>query len=500
MRSTIDIVRSFSPMGAALGVLVFATLMTSASSLFVHADKMNAPQCAQIDIEASDLEAHLQKAADDVKSFQTERGKPAAWPCLPDEVIGNHHAPVMKEVGYLSAINWAFGLGVFFPVMLYFVLTAMESLDKALERALAAGMLRRKKGATGRTADVIVRERWDATLRTASRYVGFLFTVGFLFSMAEWWTNSGQQLSAHSLDGLASGEYDWSVAALVLKQGVAPTPMANGVFSCIVFTLLQGGFIAALGLLITFMLAINNFFSWLSDERKQLKAIANNAKTPNKPAQRKDEIVVVTLNLKSKDPRLGFEFFEDAVAKVLLAASFAFCVFYSSRLWNVFLHNGFDHDVGDFFKRYVLLGLANDGKKTAWIDNAREAIHGMAVAAMDFSSVLVTVAALSVFLIVASLPSIVLNKAANEARENTKKRKLTPANQTKLTQLQTWPLGYPSQTILWLGIVLAVVTMFFYPLGVVFLTMVVVAEATRLFKRRNVRARTNARRANRNPV
>ena len=52
-----------------------------------------------------------------------------------------------------------------------------------------------------------------------------------------------------------------------------------------------------------------------------------------------------------------------------------------------------------------------------------------------------------------------------------------------MKKVPTWPLGYLSQALLLIGMVLAMGTMFFYPLGIVFLTMILSAGVTRLMKR-----------------
>lgn len=152
---------------------------------------------------------------------------------------------VLKEVGYVAALNWSISPFILFPLVGILTLVIIATAPNVLREMAKGNMFfdrARRKFISDPTP---VLAQWNHLLAYGA-IVWILLSLGGLFvSIDEWWRDSGEPLFDSSIQTKADlervdeererqepREWDWSVAYF-LKAGVDRT--ANAIFSLAVF-------------------------------------------------------------------------------------------------------------------------------------------------------------------------------------------------------------------------------------------------------------------------
>ncbi len=334
---------------------------------------------------------------------------------------------VIKEVGYIPAINWSAAYILEFPLILYFLFEAFASVPDSIRRLSARGML---VGSDLSMVDARLPLRdWNDALRRSVIVTAGLFLVAILEPICEWWASSGYPLLAGRLSAVAEKENDWSVGAL-LTRADGFHRLSNAIFSLLVFAQ-QGMMIAAFSLILVFTATFCVFFG------------------------KRHESWQVIPDTDDRDPHKGFEIFETTITHLLSAALLSLTIFYSSILQNYYLRTSYS-SLLQFCRDDIIAGATALKSRTPDVPSLLGAVPTKLVGnAINFSVGQTRLGGLIVVLLILCVPLWILRGVA--------KRGTIAANYTR--RIEYWPLSYISLNAYLLVCALAGLSLIFYRVG-----------------------------------
>jgi hypothetical protein len=350
---------------------------------------------------------------------------------------------VIKEVGYLPAINWTVAYLILFPLIVYFLLEAFECVPNSIGLLAGRGML--VDGKLTRIEPNTVLDDWNAALKRSVLVTAGLFVVAVVEPVIEWWATSAYPLIAHSLNAVPEHEYDWSVGAL-LTGGDGLHRLLNGAFSLMVFAQ-QAAMIAAFALILVFTATFCLFFGKVRDSWQ------------------------IIPDTSDKDPHRGFEIFEATITHLLSAALLSLAIFYLSILQNYYLRTSFQN-LFQFCQEDIVAGAMAVRSHTSDIPSLLSPVPTKLVEnPINFSVGQTRLGGLIVMLLILGVPLWILRGVA--------KRGAIAANY--VGRIDFWPLSYISLNTYLVICALAGLSLIFYRIGLWIFGVLACALLTRCF-------------------
>ncbi|HSL71867.1 MAG TPA: hypothetical protein VK864_16585 [Longimicrobiales bacterium] len=362
---------------------------------------------------------------------------------------------VVSQRGYISAVNWSVNFLIMLPLLLFFMVVALQRIPPLCEALARARMV------VTRTNEPVSEETilgiFDRQFSRATKYLAGFGLLAVVWSAIEWFQTSlgpvvwKRQVPINEIDWAMKAAYDSSANAA-----------ANIGFSIIAFVA-QAALAFLLIVFIGFVVSFATAVSRLANEYRL------------KP------------NLRSEDPRRGFQIFERITVTIMLATLVIYGMFYLTRVWNAYLdpHNG-NPTLLDFILGDLIKGFTN-GLVTGFGE-------AFATTHFDQSSGIVTLAAPLIFVLVFVAIAAVLGDAAKGARElvsteldhaeeSASYDGLTVAEaRARVKSMVMWPVSYPRPLQLLVFMLFAILCLVFYRLGLVYMGIVFAATLTSVVK------------------
>jgi hypothetical protein len=394
-------------------------------------------------------------------------------------------APLRKEVGFLSALNWSLGALLVIPAIIAFGLYTYRELPRIFEHLAKRHMvvdeaLRSVDGAR-------ITELWRGYARTIAVLSAGAFVVAIGYALWEYYYVIGQ----HYLRGefpaalrLADAyqERDWSVAALLgadESRGISKT--ANALFALFVYVLYAGlpsGFVFSIYI---YLVGISIFVYSLAHREQGLRLV---------PDLRGSDAAY--------DRRAGLQVFEPLVQNALFVTLLSFLLLFLIHLQNVYLRVPVS-SVFDF--AFPQLGGSGQG----WM-GALESVVGAITARAglaNLNSALAYGFGSFLFVMVLAILAVTLRLAAQQSRgrlaelladEDTKLPEwLAPLGREKclerLEAMSMWPARWPRINQLAAATVVAALCLVFYKVGLIVVVAGLLIVCYRLLSPRSARLR-----------
>lgn len=276
--------------------------------------------------------------------------------------------PEDKEVGYLLAPNWILSPILLFPLLGLLTFLLVRQIDEALPKLIRSRMVVNRGSRKAARTTQSLKRRFYTILGGLLPVWLLLSALASVVSYDEWSTICAAPLDdMQSLEDVrqyndnTSGkkiEVDWSIAG-VFKENV--DRQSNKRFSFAALVVLQSLELWVLALFLIVTMAFGAFILSLSlGKRSRLVP-----------------------NLKSEDPRKGFELFEGAGFLILMAVLVTFLALYFTKLQNTFMRvEGSPHIFEFVFGPVREVIAAGKGQALADLGGLIELVQGMS----DFSS------------------------------------------------------------------------------------------------------------------
>jgi hypothetical protein len=333
----------------------------------------------------------------------------------------------VKEVGYISAINWSVAYLLPVPLIVYFLFEAFASVPDSIRTLASRGML--VDSELNSVDRALPLQDWNEALRRSVTVTAVLFLIAILEPILEWWASSGFPLFTGRLKDVAENELDWSVGAL-LRGADGLHRFLNAVFSFMVFGQ-QTVMIAAFSLILVFT---GTFCFFFGRQRDSWQIVPD-------PGDR--------------DKHKGFEIFETTITHLLSAALLSLTVFYSSILQNYYLRTTFA-SLFQFCDDDILAGSAALRSRAPDIPSLLGRVPTKLVGnPINFSVGETKLGSLIVVLLILCVPLWILRGVA--------KRGAIAANYTG--KIEFWPLSYISLNTYLFVCALAGLSLIFYRVG-----------------------------------
>jgi hypothetical protein len=337
-------------------------------------------------------------------------------------------AGTVKEVGYISAINWSFAFLVLFPLIVFFLFEAFASIPDSIRALAKRRMLVDENLQPVEEGEAL--EDWENALNSSAKVAAGLMIVAVIEPLIEWWATSGYPLLKGRLDLVAEHEYDWSVGALLMQSSSLIHRLANALFSLFVFVQ-QSMMIFAFALVLILTALFCVFFG-----KQRLTW----------------QIVPVASD---RDPHKGFQIFEAPITHLLSAALLSLTIFYCSILQNYYLRTSYE-SISEFCRKDVLAGAAsikdNNPDVPSMLGVAPSHLIGNVI---NFSVGQTRLGGLLALLVILGAPLWILRGVA--------KRGAIAANYT--AKIEYWPLSYVSLNTYLVICVVAGLSLVFYRVG-----------------------------------
>jgi hypothetical protein len=383
----------------------------------------------------------------------------------------NHAGPtcVSRQIGYLWAPNWSLTYAILGPLALCLMLEALKGIRDALDYLFHQEMVREDDMKA--VGECLSTRAWVLGTRTRASFLAiFAGLIPAVLSYAEWYPNNLQRLLRGSCSNCDPSDYDWGLAG-ILSGGNGPGWLANSIFDFLSFTC-EGLLIAAAVLC----------FLYLLDLAQVLPG----------PEGRVNKCLLP--NLRSDDPRRGFQQFEEPLQLMLNACLTFFLICYSIRINRIYMRNTQGYtSVMDFLQKDIyslitqkVLELKGSQLLGALFSTSPDARYQDFLGAIAL--ILVAVFSLGVI-------SFTVGKAARHAQDNaiayyehSRAESLfdlpVKEEKSRANKMTTWPLEWRYfQLDALLGIMgFALVSVWFYRLGL-YVFLVVVATLLLRFKK-----------------
>lgn len=372
-------------------------------------------------------------------------------------------AEIVKEVGYGSAINWTLTTCLLLPAAILYLFKSFRSFHSALCSLTMNTML--LKGDFTPVAKEELLNNWKSILNRHRIWLFVLITIGLLFSLWEWFDYSCYPLFSNDIK--LAVEWDWSVGALLNKDGL---PMLNDSIPRFKNALLsfcaflnQAIIISVVAALVYQSLIAASFFSNLN---------------------RNDSTDYYLIpDPTSDDRRKGFEHLSQYVEHLLLLVSILYTIFYTSRLQNIYLRSKAT-SLLEFIKNDLIIGLTSNPWDIGSATHVLKQAIQEAPVEVDYSSIMVSLAAFGIMLVAAYVIGTTLRETAKQSKQNLEVLiqnhpeecesvlgLSTKKIRKSMKDMVFWPVNYIKAGQFFGLIFLGVFCIIFYRIGVVLISL-----------------------------
>jgi hypothetical protein len=233
-----------------------------------------------------------------------------------------------RQVGYLWAPNWSLTYAILGPLGLFLMLEALKGTRSALNYLFTSDMVRDDNRKP--VKEELSSHSW--AIGTKARrwfFLTFALIVPALLAYPEWYSHNFLRLMASKCSNCGPSDYDWGLATIINQQG-APNWVANSVFDFLAFTC-EALLIGSVVLCFLYLLDVNQVLPGPEGR-------INNVLWPN---------------LRSTDPRRGFQEFEDPLQLMLNASLVFFIVCYFIRVNRIYMRHVECSSITDFIQHDI---------------------------------------------------------------------------------------------------------------------------------------------------
>jgi len=375
----------------------------------------------------------------------------ASWKAAPPPPIGG----IVREVGYLPALNWSLTYGILFPVLLYLMTNTISGLADALDSLHKFGMVRQKH-AIDPVREPLLTSSWLAGTQVRARLIMvFAVLIPIAFGLTEWFLNNLLRL-IHMSSVPSASDYDWGLAGIMPLPGhqewTLTLRLANSAFDLVAFMTE----IFLISSLMAFFLAVLDLGRVI-------------------PSGRRSDSLELVPDLHDNDRRLGFEVFALPLENLFGVALVAYLICYLVRLQGAYMASSNATNLADFVSADILSGIKQAATSLSRSAFADVLSHLFDLGEQQMRGVLAWM--MSVLIAIFSLATVVITArgAALAAQTNTR-RKLDDGSlgltgidketaSKKLDSMVIWPLGYLKLDTLVFWVTIAVLTLILYRIG-----------------------------------
>jgi hypothetical protein len=290
-----------------------------------------------------------------------------------------------KQLGWSYEPNWWSTFVFWIPMALYFCCSVINSIPQVISKLVTNHMVRDTAGDLV-SNDALVAD-WRLYAGWAVRIAVSFSAVGFLVSWIEWYKYC-------LIPSLHPGQIVHFVHGWTLANTLDPTD-TNGAyvasFGFLAFSA-QGG---AITCFLFYILILMAFATW----------IFMTTNDGNK--------FVLRPNLRSDDPRRGFEKFEPFIENVLFASMALFFQFFITRIQFVFLDDAKSKTIFEFLGRNLTLGFGSD---TATLAQRGAELFDFG-GTLHFANTMMIVATLVTVLTAFLVPTVIVKSAAGRSKD-----------------------------------------------------------------------------------
>jgi len=240
-----------------------------------------------------------------------------------------------RQIGFLWAPNWSLTYAILGPLALLLMLEALKGIRDALDSVFQAEMVRDEHMEPIRVC--LSSCAWKAGTRARSWFLAICAgLVPALLAYPEWWVHNLMRLKAGSCQACNPSDYDWGLAAIIRGWGGGPGWPENAAFDFLAFTC--EAFLLGAAILC---------FLYLLDLRQVLPG----------PESRVNGFLWP--NIRSNDPRRGFQEFEEPLQLMLYACLTFFLICYSIRINRIYMRSVGYSSIIDFIQSDIMSLVKN---------------------------------------------------------------------------------------------------------------------------------------------
>jgi hypothetical protein len=234
-----------------------------------------------------------------------------------------------REVGYLWAPNWSLTYAILGPLALFLMLETLKGIRGALDYLSKTEMIRNDHMEP--VSDCVSSRAWEKGTRARRWFlVVCAGLVPALLAYPEWYSHNLTRLMAGVCNDCEPSDYDWGLAAIIKGTGKVVSWRANSAFDFVAFT--------CEALLIGATVACFIYLLHLDQVLPGPEGLVDKCLVPN---------------LRSSDPRRGFQKFEQPLQLMLNACLTFFLICYSIRINRLYMRSVGYTSVVDFVQRDV---------------------------------------------------------------------------------------------------------------------------------------------------
>jgi hypothetical protein len=346
-----------------------------------------------------------------------------------------------REVGFVRALNWSATFLALFPFAAYLMLSVLQWIPDMIEELGERGMVRDRHYQLVRHAGARLVEEWERprTRRT------LLLALGWLaIALSNAWQFKRLLFPAAG----ASTLIDWRNVAIASKGD--PVSVASGVAFDAAAYVWQ---VVALG-------GIFTFFVYVTDIARLLRRHPSESK------------LIFVPDLASDDKRRGFELFEGPLKQVLMVAAIAYVIANLASIQASYLPDaGKATSLWEFVRGALLSGVTTGGASS-------QVVAGLLTSPnVGVETVLLTLGTLVLFACSFVVLAGAVQGAAVRAQRNARaffrqvptaslSGKPAASEWNALSDMQMWPLTFPTPYLLISLFAVALLALIFYGIGV----------------------------------
>lgn len=386
-----------------------------------------------------------------------------------DRFLTPNYAPFVdaphtaRQVGYIPALNWSLTYFLLLPNALYLMLTSLGTTVDALDALHSRGMVRNSELQAVR--DRTITKSWIAgTVRRRLLLLTFGVILPVTISMGEWFRNNLLRLFHHGPTALAP-DYDWGLKGIMCNWS-APHSLLNASFDFCAF--------CCEGVLYS---SILTYFLLLLDLGRVL------------PHRNEEGSLRLFPDLRSDDPRRGFEIFSDLLQQMLIVVLLAYLMCYLVRLEGAYMDSSGVPNLATFVQGDILTGAKQAFGESKDVFSLLSYLFDQGHASTR--SFLAWTGSILVFTFSLVVVLMTVRVAAQCARSNAIQHYAQPGanslcggtvleEQERLKTMVAWPLGYLRANVLLNAMVFAVMTLYWYRIGLFVFGMVLGALLLRV--------------------
>jgi hypothetical protein len=234
-----------------------------------------------------------------------------------------------RQVGYLWAPNWSLTYAILGPLALYLMLEALKGIRRALDYLFESGMVRDESMAAVSVG--LSTMAWRTGTRVRSGLL--LVCAGMVpaaLAYSEWYPNNLKRLMAGECKRCDLSDFDWGLAAIMPEGRDLLRWPENAAFDFLAFSC-EAFLIGATVLCFLYLLDVNQVLPG--------------------PEGRVNKLLFP--NLRSEDPRRGFQKFAEPLQLMLNASLVVYLICYLIRINRIYMRSPEYSSIISFVQRDI---------------------------------------------------------------------------------------------------------------------------------------------------